>query len=82
MDHHDIGRGRGRVSDVLADVQARATIVAIDSDRLYPPRLQQQLCAHLQGHPELDVVTSPFGHDAFLIESEQVGKYIRKGLDG
>jgi homoserine acetyltransferase len=40
------------------------------------------LCANLPGRPELDVVTSPFGHDAFLIESEQVGKYIRKGLDG
>jgi homoserine O-acetyltransferase len=82
MDHHDVGRGRGRISEVLAGVQARATIVAIDSDRLYPPRLQQELCALLPGPPELDVVTSPFGHDAFLIESEQVGKYIRKGLDG
>ena len=82
MDHHDVARGRGCVSDVLAGVQAHATIVAIDSDRLYPPRLQQELCANLPGRPELDVVTSPFGHDAFLLESEQVGKYIRKGLDG
>jgi homoserine O-acetyltransferase len=82
MDHHDVARGRGRLADVLAGVQARATIVAIDSDRLYPPRLQKELCANLPGRQELDVVTSPFGHDAFLIESEQVGKYIRKGLDG
>jgi homoserine O-acetyltransferase len=82
MDHHDVGRGRGGVAEALARVTARPTIVAIDSDRLYPPRLQQELHAHLPGRPDLHIVTSPFGHDAFLIETEQVGKYIRMGLHG
>jgi homoserine O-acetyltransferase len=82
MDHHDVGRGRGGIPEALARVTAKPTIVAIDSDRLYPPRLQQELHTHLPGRPELHVVTSPFGHDAFLIETEQVGKYIRMGLQG
>ncbi|HVM65491.1 MAG TPA: homoserine O-acetyltransferase [Acidimicrobiales bacterium] len=82
MDHHDVGRGRGGIPAALARVTAKPTIVAIDSDRLYPPRLQQELHAHLPGRPELHVVASPFGHDAFLIETEQVGKYIRMGLQG
>jgi homoserine O-acetyltransferase len=82
MDHHDVGRGRGGTPDALARVEARSTIVAIDSDRLYPPRLQRELCDLLPGRPELQVVNSPYGHDAFLIEAEQVGKYIRIGLQG
>jgi homoserine O-acetyltransferase len=82
MDHHDVGRGRGGIPEALSRVTARATIVAIDSDRLYPPRLQHELTTHLPGRPELNIVTSPFGHDAFLIEAEQVAKYIRSGLQG
>ena len=82
MDHHDVGRGRGGVPHALARVQARSTIVTIDSDRLYPPRLQRELQSHLPGQPELHVVSSPYGHDAFLVETEQVGKYIRIGLQG
>jgi homoserine O-acetyltransferase len=82
MDHHDVGRGRGGVAAALARVQARSTIVAVDSDRLYPPRLQQDLHTLLPGQPELHLVNSPYGHDAFLVESEQVGKYIRIGLHG
>jgi len=82
MDHHDVGRGRGGVAAALARVRARSTVVAVDSDRLYPPRLQQDLHTLLPGQPELHVVNSPYGHDAFLVESEQVGKYIRIGLQG
>jgi homoserine O-acetyltransferase len=82
MDHHDVGRGRGGISEALARVQARSTIVAIDSDRLYPPRLQQELHTSLPGQSDLHIVNSPYGHDGFLIETEQVGKYIRMGLHG
>jgi len=82
MDHHDVGHNRGGTSSALARVRARSTVVSIDSDRLYPPRLQQQLVADLPDHPELHVVTSPFGHDAFLVESEQVAKFVSMGLNG
>jgi homoserine O-acetyltransferase len=81
MDHHDISRGRGGVAEALARVRATSTVVAVDSDRLYPPRLQQELRAHLPGGTDLHIVTSPFGHDAFLVETEQVGKYVRLGLE-
>jgi homoserine O-acetyltransferase/O-succinyltransferase len=80
MDHHDVGRGRGGTAAALARVRARSSIVSVDSDRLYPPRLQQQLAAQLPGRPEVHAVTSPFGHDAFLIESEQVAKFVAIGL--
>jgi homoserine O-acetyltransferase len=80
MDHHDAGRSRGGIERALARVTAQATVIAIASDRLYPPRLQEQLAALLPGRPEVRVVDSLYGHDAFLIESEQVGDYIRAAL--
>ena len=80
MDHHDVGRGRGGRGRALSHVTAASTIVAVDSDRLYPPRLQHELAALLPGRPEVHVVHSLYGHDAFLVESAQVGGFIGSAL--
>jgi homoserine O-acetyltransferase/O-succinyltransferase len=81
MDHHDVGRARGGAEQALASVLARSTVAAIDSDRLYPPKLQYELARLLPDHPEVALVRSDHGHDGFLIESEQVGAVIAAGLD-
>jgi homoserine O-acetyltransferase len=81
MDHHDVGRGRGGVEAALARVSARSTtVVAIDSDRLYPPYQQTELAQLLPGEPDLHVVTSSCGHDGFLTETDQVGKIVADAL--
>ncbi len=82
MDHHDVGRGRGGVEAALAAVTASSTIVLMDSDRLYPPYQQMELARLLPGDPEPDlhIVSSPCGHDGFLIAIEQVGKAIADAL--
>jgi homoserine O-acetyltransferase len=80
MDHHDIGRGRGGIEAALARVTAASVIVGVDSDRLYPTHLQYELSRCLPDHPEVKVVHSPYGHDAFLIETGQVGKAIAAAL--
>jgi len=80
MDHHDIGRGRGGIAAALARVRATVTVIGVDSDRLYPLDQQRALAAALPGRPEVHVVTSPYGHDAFLIETEQVGRIIADAL--
>jgi homoserine O-acetyltransferase len=82
MDHHDVGRGRGGATAALARVTATPTVIAVDSDRLYPPRLQEELAALLPGCPEVQRVHSPHGHDAFLIEWRQVGGAIERALGG
>jgi homoserine O-acetyltransferase len=56
-------------------------VAGIDSDRLYPLRLQQELAGLLPGRPELKVISSLYGHDSFLIESEVVGAFIRAALE-
>lgn len=76
MDLHDIGRGRGGVERALARVRVPVLTMSIDSDTLYPPHLQESIrdVLHAQGTAvEHVVVHSPHGHDAFLLEIDQVG---------
>jgi homoserine O-acetyltransferase len=81
MNHHDVGRGRGGLAAALDLVRCKVAVAGIDSDRLYPLRLQRELCELLPGQPELTVISSLYGHDSFLIESEAVGAFIRKALE-
>ena len=76
MDHHDVGRGRGGIPAALGRVRAASTVIAIDSDRLYPPNLQAELAAFLPGPPRHHVVSSPLGHDGFLVETGQIGPLV------
>ena len=49
MNGHDVGRGRGGVAAALARVTARTVVVAIDSDRLYPPHQQAEIASAVPG---------------------------------
>ena len=81
MNTHDVGRGRGGVAAALAAVTAPATIIGIDSDRLYPLRQQAELVALLPNAAPLHVIESAYGHDGFLIETEAVGAVVAEVLD-
>ncbi len=80
MDHHDVGRDRGGAATALARVQAASTVIAIDSDRLYPPRLQYELAELLPDRPQVQLIPSLYGHDGFLVESGQVGEPLSAAL--
>src|SRR5215218_7575799 len=75
MNSWDVGRGRDGVEAALARVTARSVVAGVDSDRLYPIGLQQQVADAL-GVP-LRVIESPYGHDGFLIEVDAVGALLR-----
>jgi homoserine O-acetyltransferase len=84
MNSHDISRDRGSVRDVLATVTATALVVGIDSDRCFPLEQQVSLAEHLPNHlggRDAFVMSSPFGHDAFLIDGESTGALLRRLLD-
>jgi homoserine O-acetyltransferase len=68
------------VRAALSRVTARALVAGVDSDRLYPLGLQQQVADAL-GVP-LRVVVSPYGHDGFLVETGAVGALVRELLGG
>jgi homoserine O-acetyltransferase len=78
MNSWDVGRGRGGVEAGLQRITARTLVAGVDSDRLYPPALQQQV-ADVLGVP-LHLIPSPYGHDGFLVEVAAVGRLVRELL--
>lgn len=80
MNSHDVGRDRGGVAAALARVTASCTIVSVDSDRLYPPRLSDELHWLLPGSAR-EHIQSAYGHDGFLIEEDQVAAAVRGALE-
>ncbi|WP_190174190.1 homoserine O-acetyltransferase MetX [Streptomyces mirabilis] len=78
MNSHDIGRDRGDTRTALRRVTARTLVAGVDSDRLYPPSQQAELAAAIPTADRLRLVESPYGHDGFLIETEQVAALVRE----
>lgn len=77
MSLFDLGRGRGGVATALSRIHAPLTVVGIDSDRLFPLRLQAELAELTPGADDLHILRSPYGHDGFLVEDDQVGAFIQ-----
>ncbi|WP_329066920.1 homoserine O-acetyltransferase MetX [Amycolatopsis sp. NBC_01480] len=78
MNTHDIGRDRGGIGAALAQVTARTVVAGVDSDRLYPLYQSAEIAGAAGG--EAAVVSSPYGHDSFLIESGQIGALVKSLL--
>jgi len=83
MSSHDLGRDRGGVETALATVTMPSLIVTIDTDRLFPTPDQERIAAAVPGNLDGDAphrIASPYGHDAFLIETAAVGEQLRRLL--
>jgi homoserine O-acetyltransferase len=83
MDHHDLDRWPG-VGVGVARITASTLAVGIDSDVLFPPEEMRRLADELRGlgrAARFEMLTSAHGHDAFLIEWDQVGKLLSAALD-
>jgi homoserine O-acetyltransferase len=79
MDLHDVARGRGSTSAALARFAGPSLVVSISSDRLYPPRLQEDLAHDLRsGGRRVDdvMIESPDGHDGFLLATDALGPHL------
>jgi homoserine O-acetyltransferase len=81
MNSHDIGRERGGVAAALATIKVPVVAVSIDTDRLFPVRLQAEIAELVPAAAPLVTISSPFGHDGFLVEVESVGNVIREALN-
>lgn len=80
FDTHDAGRGRGGVAAALARIRARTLVVGITSDIIFTPEEMRGLHAMIPGssYREID---SPFGHDGFLVEHEQLNNLLRPFME-
>ncbi len=78
MDSHNLSRGRGgSIPPVLATIKQPVLLIGISSDILCPPEEQRQLAAHLP-HCRYEEITSPYGHDGFLVESAQISLLLQQ----
>ena len=80
MASHDVGRERGGVVKALESIKIPVVVVSIDTDRLFPPRLQVEVAELVPKAAALITISSEFGHDGFLVESEAVGAAIVQSL--
>lgn len=76
-DTHNTGRNRGGVTKALTTIKARTLCIGITSDILFPVEEQKLVAEHVPGAEYVEI-DSFYGHDGFLIESEQITKIVRK----
>ncbi|MEX0610314.1 MAG: homoserine O-acetyltransferase [Balneolaceae bacterium] len=75
MDSHDVSRNRGTFEEVLRNLNKPVLVVGFESDLLYPIKEQKEL-AKLIPKGTFESVNSPYGHDAFLIEFDQLNNHL------
>lgn len=80
MDAHDVGKGRGGITTALSKIKAKTKCIGINSDILYPFSEQIQIMENIP-NAEYAEINSIHGHDAFLIEFDQLDRIIRKFLE-
>jgi homoserine O-acetyltransferase len=79
MDAHNVGRGRGSAAAALQKISANALVISIHSDILFPEEEGRFLADHIPG-AVFHLIDSPYGHDGFLLEFEQISTAIRQFL--
>lgn len=77
MDSHNVGRGRGGVQQALGRIQARCTVVAVDTDQIFPPAESREWSRWIPGAEYIEI-SSDFGHDGFLLEIAKLSAIIMK----
>ncbi len=77
MDSHQVARERAySIETVLNDITIPTLVIGITSDVLFPLNEQRLLAKYIKNsvYKEVD---SLYGHDGFLIETEQLSKHIK-----
>lgn len=88
LDTHDVSRGRvsssvpdiAALKQVLARLPRRALVISIATDGLFTPSEQQEIAENIP-EAELVTVSSPDGHDGFLLEFEVINGHILRFLE-
>jgi homoserine O-acetyltransferase len=79
MDSHHLGRQAASPAKALARITAKALVIGLRSDLLFPLIEQEWLAAHIAG-AGFSVIDSNFGHDGFLLEAEAIGRLLEHFL--
>ena len=73
LDTHNVGRNRTSIEKALGMIKSNSLIIGIKSDILYPNEEQEFLNQNI-GPSHLEFISSEYGHDGFLIETDKINK--------
>ncbi len=83
-DYFDLGKDYGSLKKAFAQTKCRFLIISFASDWLFKP-VQSRTMVNALVANDKDVsycdITSPYGHDAFLLEPEVLGSFISGFLE-
>ncbi|KAI2626176.1 homoserine O-acetyltransferase [Xylaria nigripes] len=81
LDTHDVSRYRAdSIAEALAMIEQPTLVLGIESDGLFTFAEQEELAKHIK-NARLEKIDSQEGHDAFLLQFEQVNRYILQFLN-
>ncbi|MBD5333313.1 MAG: homoserine O-acetyltransferase [Bacteroides sp.] len=80
FDTHDVGRGRGGMEKALSAIKARTLVIGLTTDIVFPPDDMKILASRIPG-ARYEEIHSPFGHDGFLVEHEQLNALMRPFME-
>ena len=86
LDTHDVSKHRvppdtpNAIAVALSQIQQPALVIGIESDGLFTFAEQQEIAANIPDS-RLKTIDSPEGHDAFLLQFEQVNRHILEFLN-
>jgi homoserine O-acetyltransferase len=84
MDYFDLAQGYESLKDAFAGVKAKFLVISFSSDWLFPSYQSREIVTALRQN-NIDVIyteiQTDYGHDAFLLESEQLTNLISNFLE-
>jgi len=79
LDSMNPGRNRGGLVKALKSIKAECTVISITSDQLFPPEPLKELSEIIE-NASYHEIRSIYGHDGFLIESDQLEAILKTVL--
>jgi homoserine O-acetyltransferase len=76
MDSHNVGRARESAEAALQKIKAKALVIGITTDILFPVNEQQFIAKNIK-EGSFKAINSLYGHDGFLLEFHQIEVLIR-----
>ena len=81
MDSHNIARGRHKtLEEALKQIHQPLLVIGIDSDILCPVAEQKFLAEHMP-NSTLHIISSDYGHDGFLVETETISRHLFEWME-
>jgi homoserine O-acetyltransferase len=83
MDYFDLAQANGALEEALAGVKAKFLVISFSSDWLFPSYQSKEIVSalrHIGAEAIYTEIQTDYGHDAFLLESQQLTSLITNFL--